>query len=958
MTSCRINHYFILFLLFLVFSCTSGKEKSQPAPLLFVPDDLEAAVWAESPMFYNPTNIDVDIRGRIWVTEAVDYRNFNHDTTKYLLHSKGDRVMILEDADGDGKADTSKVFAQDSDLVAPLGISVIGNKVIVSCSPNIIVYTDENGDDKPDKKEIFLTGFGGKDHDHGLHTGTAGPDGKWYFIAGNAGPHIVTDKAGRTLRAGSVYTGGTPYNTENTPAMKSDDGRIWTGGVAFRVNPDGTGLEALAHNFRNSYEVAVDSYGNLWQSDNDDEVDACRTSWVMEGGNAGYFSSTGERTWQADKRPGQSILTAHWHQEDPGIQQSGDMYGAGAPTGIVVNESDGLGAAYRGLLLSADAGRNTIFGYHPKPDGAGYNLSGRTSFIASVNMDNEHYRWSEIDSVNKNKWFRPSDVAIGTDGAIYVADWYDPVVGGHQMLDQKGNGRIYRIAPKNKKLASPLINLKNTSGQVLALLNPAINVRNQGFELLKAQGSKVFPEIKEILSAENPYHRARAVWLLSQMGEQGIKEVETLLQDDDPNIRITAFRALRQADAEHLVLYAGRSAKDKSPAVRREVAIAMRDVPLDKSKEVILTLIDAFDGKDPAYLNALGIALEGKEEAFYPDLLQHFNAKEAESWPQPLASIVWELHPSSAVPALQKRASSRQLSPEDRKKALVALAFIPTQEAATAMLHLEDHSGDDMNRMVKWWLVFRKTNSWTAYLKNWKSPVDLLPEAHPEMLKYRRQVADSTVAMNIRMESASTLAVSPTGKLHLLYLLVSHQLPDTIIHTLRAQMLKEDDRNIKVLMAHYFASPDSSYQVDAIAGLPSDIGRGKNVFIAKCVVCHKVGITGQDIGPDLTNIQTRFDKKVILDAITNPASGISFGLEPYLVLLKNGAVIYGLLQSGGPVVTVMDTYGRQYIIEASQIETRKQLNKMTIMPSPEYMPVSRQDIADVVSFLLQNDKKL
>ncbi|MFT3701755.1 MAG: c-type cytochrome [Agriterribacter sp.] len=958
MTSCRNNYYLILLFLLTFLSCTSDKEKTTTAPLLFVPDELEATVWAESPMFYNPTNIDVDIKGRVWVTEAVDYRDFNHDTTKYLLHPEGDRVMILEDTNGDGKADTSKVFVQDKDLVAPLGISVIGNKVIVSCSPNIIVYTDENGDDKPDKKEIFLTGFGGKDHDHGLHTGTAGPDGRLYFITGNAGPHIVKDKAGFTLRAGSVYTGGTPYNRENTPAMKSDDGKIWTGGVAFSVNPDGTGLKVLAHNFRNSYEVAVDSYGNLWQSDNDDEVDGCRTSWVMEGGSAGYFSATGERTWQADRRPGQSIPTAHWHQEDPGVQPVGDMYGAGAPTGIVVNEGDALGTANRGLLLTCDAGRNTVFGYHPKPHGAGYNFSGRTSFIASVNKDNEHYRWNDIDSVNETKWFRPSDVEIGIDGAIYVADWFDPVVGGHQMLDKKGNGRIYRIAPKNKKLAIPIIDLKSTTGQIDALLNPAINVRNQGFELLKAQGSKVLPDIKKILSDENPYHRARAVWLLSQLGEQGIKEVVALLHDNDPDIRITAFRALRQADAAHLLLYADGLAKDKSAAVRREVAIAMRDVPLDKSKAIILTLIDGFDGKDRTYLNALGIALQGKEDAFYPDLLNHFKAQDPDSWSESLASIVWEIHPSAAAPALEKRASSGKLSLEDRKKALVALAFIPTQEAATAMLHLQDHSADDINRMVKWWLVFRKTNSWAAYLKNWASPVDMVPEAHPDMLQASRQVADTTLALGARMKSASTLAQTAAGKLHLLYLFINHQLPDTISHSLSAQMLKEDDRNVKVLMAHYFASPDSAYQVDEIAGLASNADRGKGVFLAKCVVCHKVGSTGQEIGPDLTNIQARFDKKVIADAIANPASGIAFGLEPWLVVLKNGAVVYGILQSGGSVITVMDTYGRQYIIEASQIETRKQLNKMTIMPPPQYMPVTKQDIADVVSFLLQNDKKL
>ena len=146
---------------------TTGSKKAKSLDL-YLPDDLEATLWAESPLFYNPTNMDVDSKGRIWITD-VNYRNFNNDSTQFLHHEAGDRVMILVDSNGDGKADTSKVFVQDRDLVSPLGIAVIGNKVIVSCSPNLIIYTDEDGDDKPDKKEIFLTGFGGKDHYHSLH---------------------------------------------------------------------------------------------------------------------------------------------------------------------------------------------------------------------------------------------------------------------------------------------------------------------------------------------------------------------------------------------------------------------------------------------------------------------------------------------------------------------------------------------------------------------------------------------------------------------------------------------------------------------------------------------------------------------------------------------------------------------------------------------------------------------
>lgn len=951
---------FYLLATLVISACTPEQEYSQnntdKHPLLYLPDDLEATVWAESPQFYNPTNMDVDIHGRIWVTEAVNYRDFNN-ADGHMVNPEGDRVIILEDTDGDGIADSSKVFVQDKDLRSPLGIAVLGNKVVVSCSPSVIVYTDENGDDKPDKKEIFLTGFGGRDHDHGLHSVIAGPDGKWYFNAGNAGPHVVTDKAGWTLRAGSIYTGGTPYNTENTPAQKSDDGRIWTGGLALRVNPDGTGLEALAHNFRNSYEVFIDSYGNLWQNDNDDEKASCRASWIMEGGNAGFFSQTGVRTWQADRRPGQSIQTAHWHQEDPAVMPIGDVYGSGSPTGVVVNESDALGKQYRGLLLSADAGRNIVFGYQPELEGAGYDLTNRTSFIGSVNNDNENYRWNDVDE-NKRKWFRPSDVAVGTDGAIYVADWYDPIVGGHQMYDKKGYGRIYRIAPKDKKLISPAIDLSHTEGQIQALLSPAINVRNQGFELLKAQGNRVLPEVKEMLSSENAYHRARAVWLLSQLGEEGVKEVETLLNDTDPQIRVTAFRALRQANPEHIMDYAKQLAQDKSPAVRREVSIAMRDVPLEKSKSVILTLIEGYDGQDPWYLYALGIALEGKEEAFYPTLLRHFDAEEPENWPQKLSALVWELHPPSAVQTLQKRAASEQLSPEERKKALVALAFIPTRAASDAVRQLAGNASIDIANLAQWWLQFRKTNEWRAYLKDWQSPTDFMPEAHPEMLALRQQVVDTTLSMDQRLAAASQLADEKTGKLHLIHLAANQVLADTITHHVKDQVLKEEDPNVKALIAHYFASSDSSFHaVEAVADLSADTGHGKILFYSNCLACHKMGQAGSEIGPDLTNIHAKYDKLGMLEAIVHPEAAVAFGSEPYLVTMKNGGAVYGLLLSDGPVVTLMDTYGRQYMMEASQIESKKQL-RTSIMPPPQHMQLNEQDIADIAAFLLQGNRVL
>jgi putative membrane-bound dehydrogenase-like protein len=689
-----MNKFFLLFFgLTLTISCTQDKKPASTSHDLFVPDDLQVTLWAESPMLNNPTNMDVDIKGRIWITEAVNYRNYRNNDSFFMHRQKGDRVMILEDTDRDGVADTSKVFVQDTSLVSPLGIAVLGNKVYISCAPNLIVYTDENGDDVPDKKEIFLTGFGGKDHDHSLHAVYGGPDGNLYFNTGNAGPHIVTDKSGWTLRSGSMYTGGSPYNDKNEGRMKSDDGKVWTGGLALRISPEGKNLKVLGHNFRNSYEVIPDSYGNLWQNDNDDEVLACRTSWLMEGGNAGYFSEDGTRIWKADQRPGQSIPVAHWHQEDPGVMPVGDITGAGAPTGITVIEGDELGEQYRGMLLSADAGRNIIFGYHPKVDRSGYALGKRENFISSLDNSNEGYVWNDSTlKLQKNKWFRPSDVTIGTDGAIYVTDWYDPVVGGHLMQDSTGFGRIYRISRKDKKMTAPAIDLSTVDGQVQALKNPAINARYAAFQKLKEANAT--EAVKKLLDDSNPYVRARAVWLLP------VEELEKVLSNKNELLRATAFRALRQKVSD-IIPYASKLSDDSSVFVRREVMVSLIDVPFERKKSLLLKLVAASD--DKWMLETIGNALDKHEEEIYPEIKNLYKDKADE--------FAWLLHPADAISDLDRVASDNSMPTQKRLKALTGLGFVNDMKTVSVFRKLISSPDTMVAKTAKFWLGFKSPSS-------------------------------------------------------------------------------------------------------------------------------------------------------------------------------------------------------------------------------------------------------
>ena len=860
-----------------------------PLEIFTVPAGLEVTVWAQSPMLKNPTNMDFDAQGRLWVTEGVNYRRHKD------RDAKGDRVVILEDTDKDGRADSSTVFVQEPTLVAPLGIAVIDNKIIVSNAPDMIVYTDVNRDRKfdpsVDKREVLLSGFDGRNHDHALHSITFGPDGRWYFSQGNAGAHF-TDRGGKTFRVGSTYDpvpdGGAQrvfgFGPPAYSGAKSDDGHVYVGGFSARMQSNGTGVEILGFNFRNSYEQTITSFGDIFHNDNDDPP-ACRTSYLMEYGNFGFFSRDGKRSWQSDRRPGQSIPTAEWRQEDPGIIPSGDVYGGGAPTGIVFNEGDGLGKKYRGLLLSAEAARNTIFGYFPKANGAGYDLE-RFDFLTS----NKAQMFAGTDfkggKVNEEiqTFFRPSDVAVGPDGAIYVADWFDPRVGGHDDKDDTTSGAIYRIAPKGFVPRVPAIDPATLDGQLTALRSPAVNVRALGFAGLVARGASAIPAVEALLADENPYVRARAVWVLSQLGPEGLVRAEKLVTDADAMTRIAAYRALRERG--RALGLADRLASDASPAVRREVALSLRDVPYEKSGQLLLEIAQRYDGKDRSYLEAWGIGATGKEAQLAAAMLARIPEADAAKWSSPFSDLIWRLTPAEAVPAFRARALAPALPVAARNKAITALGFIPTKEAAAALLDIAEKGERDLKQNAAlWWLLNYKDSRW----------------------------ADAGIDAALKSRGLFD--------------------PDAVTVS---ESLVPEPAAAKLVVAD-------------IVKLRGDAKRGA-VAAAACRMCHRVGGEGADYGPAIDGFASRQTKDVVITAIVNPSNDIAHGYEGTEITLVDGRKIHGLVQSGGNPLIVQSSGGLTQMIPAKLVKERKRLGR-SVMLSAEQLGLTAQQVADIAAYL-------
>lgn len=958
-------------------------------------DGLEATVFAEAPMLTNPTNLDVDARGRVWLVEGYNYRNTLHPNQP--VREEGDRIVILEDTDGDGRADRETVFYQGRDIDAAMGIAVLGNEVIVSAYDHVFILTDHDGDDRADEKRVLFR-LNESDHDHTVHAFVFGPDGRFYFNVGDEGRVVMTPQ-GDTI----VDLAGNRVTTESGPYRK---------GMVFRVEPDGSRFEVLGHNFRNPYEVAVDAFGTLWQSDNDDDGNrAVRINFVMEGGNYGYADEMTGAGWRTPRTGmSDSIPLRHWHLNDPGVVPNVLQTGAGSPAGIMVYEGDLLPSRYHGRMIHADPGPRVVRAYPVTTDGAGYR--GTIEPILTGTTD---------------ELFRPVDVAAAPDGSLFIADWYDPGVGGHHVGDLD-NGRILRVAPVGSRYAVPDVDLTSAEGAVRALSSPNHAIRYLAYTQLADLGVEAEGALRASWQSGSATERARALWLLGLLPEAGDRYLAEALTDADPDLRITALRVARRTGRDVMPI-ARQLVADPSPAVRREVAVALREIDSAGAVEIWAELAAAYSGGDRWFLEALGIGAGDRWEEFLGAWLQRVG----EGWNTAGGrEIIWRARGAEALPRLAELIRDPATPKVDRHRYFRAFDFHTGPQREETLLALLDGNHPDQGEITALALTHldaataadprvpaaleraldalrgeeifvRLANKFDARgrldelvslaISSSGSPVGVSAaqlamqwgaEDRFRTIAGGEYGADAEAALTLlgaaggaegvrvltevitapgqslplRRTAAQALGRTQSGERQLLELVRDGRLPDDLRPVASAILFGSFRTSIREAAAEHLEPPATTtadgQRLSTPAELASrrgDVRSGEAVFERACAICHTAPGMGTEFGPGLSDIGAKLSRSALYTAILQPSAGISFNYAGESIRLDDGTVVTGIVSSEtASEITLRLPGGISTRYETARVASRTPL-EVSLMPEGLAQTMTEQELVDVVEYM-------
>lgn len=507
-----------------------------------LPPGFEIQLVASEPDIFKPMNLAFDAKGRLWVTDSTEY------PFPVPPGQPGrDTVKILEDTDGDGRADRITTFADGLNI--PIGLYPYRDGVVVFSIPNIWYLRDTDGDGRADERTVLYGPMGFERDTHGLNNSfTRGFDGWLYACHGFNNQTTVAGTDGHTIK---MHSGNT-----------------------YRMRLDGSRIEHFTWGQVNPFGMTTDPLFNLFTAD-------CHSKPIYQLLRGGYYPSFGK------PHDGLGFV--------PPMMDH--LHGSTAIAGIALYTGENFPPEYRnniftGNVMTSRVNRNSLV-YH------GSTLTAR----------------EEPDFVSTtDPWFRPVDVQVGPDGALYIADFYNRIIGHYEVpLDHPGrdrtSGRIWRIvytgdAPDSKPARRPAdLSTADTEALIAALDDVNLVTRSLATnELTDRVGSRAASAVRTAFSSSSsPRVRSHVVWILHRFGDLANGgSVDPVLKqaardETHRDVRVHAMKVLSETSEwspEHRRL-ALAGLQDQDAFVRRAAADALGQHPHPTSVRPLLEALES-----------------------------------------------------------------------------------------------------------------------------------------------------------------------------------------------------------------------------------------------------------------------------------------------------------------------------------------------------------------------------